>query len=226
VSGRSRTLRRSGFTGGRSGNRGWVRASQVAKRAGVDDGFSGPFVREVDPVVEAVERRVDPMLRVRHRKARDQHLAVIGLAVAVSILEIEDVGSGCDDDAAPPAHDAGRQHQPIGEHGALVGTSVAVCVFEQLHASRGSGVHGIARHLQNEPAAVLVDVHGDRRLDVRLGRHQIDAEARVEPESRQRVGWRVRRAGGRRRLGEGGQREQDGGDTAHGRKSYYGRPGE
>ena len=84
----------------------------------------------------------------------------------------------------------------------------------------GPGVHGIARHLQHEPAAALVDVHGDRRLDVRLRRHQLDAEARVEPESRQRIGRRVRRAGGRRGLGEGGQREQDGDNTAHGRESY------
>ena len=61
---------------------------------------------------------------------------LVGLAVAVGVLEEEDVGRVGDPDAAVADGDARGDVQPLGEDGELVGLAVAVGVFEDLDAVR------------------------------------------------------------------------------------------
>ena len=58
----------------------------------------------------------------------------VGLAVAVGVVQEEDVGRVRDPDAAVADGDARGDVQALGEDGELVGLAVAVGVFEDLDA--------------------------------------------------------------------------------------------
>ena len=94
--------------------------------------------------------------------------AHVGAAVAVRVLEVEEVGRGRDEDALLPAHHARRQRQAVGEDPARLEAAVAVRVLEQLDAPGRPRVERIAGHLDDEEASVLVEVHRHRALDVRF----------------------------------------------------------
>ena len=70
---------------------------------------------EVDPVVEAVHRVVHRVLRIGPRKAGEHDLARVGLAVAVDVLEVDQVGRARHEDALLVAHHAARQPQVVGK---------------------------------------------------------------------------------------------------------------
>ena len=55
---------------------------------------------------------------------------LVGLAVAVGVLEVEQLGAVGDVGAAVARLDAGGDQQAVGEDGGLVGLAVAVGVFE------------------------------------------------------------------------------------------------
>jgi hypothetical protein len=158
------------------------RRAAVAEQLGIDHGTRRPFVREVDPVVEAEDGGVDGVLRVREREAGEDLLALLRLAVAVRVLQVPDVGRGGDEHALAVTHHARRQHEPVGEHAAALEAAVAVAILEQPDAAGGPGVERIARHLDHEQAPVLVEIERDRRGDVRLGRHELDRVAGFELE--------------------------------------------
>ena len=71
-------------------------------------------------------------MRVVAAEAGDDDLALVGLVVAVGVLQEEDVGRVGDPDAAVADGDAAGNVQPLGEDRRLVDTPVAVGVFEDL----------------------------------------------------------------------------------------------
>ena len=150
-------------------------------------------VREVDPVVGAEDRRVHGVLRVREREPGQHHVPHVRPAVVVGVFEVEQVGRGRHEDALLPAHDAGRQHEAVGEDTAAVVASVAVGVVEQPDAAGRAGVERIAGHLDDEHAAVLVDVDGHGARHVGLGGDRLDDVAGLELHRGHRLGRRERR---------------------------------
>ena len=94
-SGRNRKSVRFSSTGGRSGAR------------GRDDLAAGQAAGEVDPVVDREGRVADAELGAPgRREAGEEDPALVGLAVAVGVAEVEDVRGAGDDQAALPGHDA------------------------------------------------------------------------------------------------------------------------
>ncbi len=84
----------------------------------------------VHPVLEIGQGR----MRVALSPARAQDLALVGLVVAVGVLEKEDVRRLRDDDAAVGEHQARRDVELVGEHRELVGLAVAIGVLEDADA--------------------------------------------------------------------------------------------
>ena len=129
-------------------------------------------VGAVDPAVEAELEAVDPVLLVPLAEAREEDLAVVGLAVAVAVLGVEDVGRAGDEHAVAPGHDAGRERQAVEEVGRLVVPAVAVGVFEDPDdAPRlplAVDAERVVAHLDDPELAVGAPVEGDRVLDQRL----------------------------------------------------------
>ena len=116
-------------------------------------------------------------------------MADVGLAVAVSVLEIPDVRRGRDEHPAFPARDARGPREAIGKYCGLVEHAVAVRVLEQAHGADGGvggillvplvmrlvGV-GIVAHLADVGAAVFVVGHRDGTRDERFGGEEVHAK--------------------------------------------------
>jgi len=117
-------------------------AAPVAELLLEDDGLGRPLVGQVDPVVEAVEGPVHRVLRVGEGKPREHDLLDVGPPVAVRVLEVPDVGSGGDQDAAFPSHDTGGKHEAVREHGGVLVAAIVVAVLQQHHPARGPRVSG------------------------------------------------------------------------------------
>ncbi len=150
------------------------RAAGIAEQFLVDDGFGGPRVGEVDPVVEPEERSIHRVLRVRAGEAREDDATHVGAAVAVGVLEVKEIRRRGDEHAPFPSHHAGRQHQALRKDTTPIEPAIAIRVFEQADAARRPRVERIPGHLHDKEAAGLVDVHRHRARDVRLARDRRD----------------------------------------------------
>ncbi len=71
-------------------------------------------------------------MRIARAPPRTQHLPDVRLAVAVGVLEKQDVRRLRHDHAAVGEGEAGRDIEMVREDGDLVGAAVAVCVLEDL----------------------------------------------------------------------------------------------
>src|SRR5439155_13271874 len=71
-------------------------AAAVAKRLLKDHRMNGTLVGQVDPIVGAVDRTIDHVLRIGKGEAGEYFLAHIGLAVSFGVFEKPDVRSRCD----------------------------------------------------------------------------------------------------------------------------------
>ena len=80
-------------------------------------------------------------MRIGRVEAVQHDLALVGLIVAVGVLEEHQVRLLGDVDAAVAQLQAGGQVQLVGKDGLLVGLAVAVGVFEDQHLSL-TGVPG------------------------------------------------------------------------------------
>jgi hypothetical protein len=135
--------------------------SGVAEQLLISNRSDRALVREVNPVVQAVQRRVHAVLRVRAREACEDLALEVRLAVAVRVLEIEDIRRVGDDNPALPPHEARGQTETVGKNRALVGASVPIAVLQQDDASGAAHVERIAVHFDDVRAAVFVHLHRD-----------------------------------------------------------------
>src|SRR5439155_11362718 len=131
-------------------------------------GVNRPLVVEVNPVVRAVERTIDHVLRIRKREASKDFFADVSLATSGCVLEKPHVGSCGYKDTALPAHDAIGHDDLISKHRATIGNSIAIRVLEQRDAPYGPGVQWIACILGDVDAPVFVPIHRDWAADQRL----------------------------------------------------------
>jgi hypothetical protein len=151
----------------------------------------------VDAVIQAPADAVEQPLHVLPAEAGEDGLAHVGLAVAVGVLEVEDVGGGPDEHAAVVAEDGRGPGELVGVDGALVEPPVAVGVFEQADGAEVlGGLFGVVDHLDDEHPAVLVEVDRDGAVDERLGRDLFDVEAGEGFEGCEGVGGLRRRDAG------------------------------
>ena len=154
-------------------------------------------VGPVDPAVEAELEAVEPVLLVALGEPGEEDLAMVGLAVAVAILGVEDVGRRGDEHAVPPGHEAGGKRQAVEERRRLVVAAVAVRVLEEPDHAAGLALavdaQGIVAHLDDPELAVGAPVQRDRVLDQGLAGGQLDLEPRRDAD-------RVERGLGRFRL--------------------------
>ena len=98
---------------------------------------------------------------------------MVGLAVAVAVLGIEDIRGAGDQDAVAPGHHAGREAEAVEEGRLLVVAAVAVGVFQEPDDAAGLALavdaQRVVAHLDDPELAVGPPLEGDRVLDQRLG---------------------------------------------------------
>ena len=138
-------------------------------------------------------------MRVIAAKAGDDDLAPVGAAVAIGVLQEEDVRRVGHPHATGADGDARRDIQIVGKDGKAVGPAVVVGVFENLDPVP-AGPRLLARVFQafgNPHPATLVKGHGHRVDDVGLGRHQFDLKALGHCHFRDRFGRRYAGPGAR-----------------------------
>ena len=123
------------------------------------------------------------VLRIALREAAQQHVPPVRPAVAVCVLEVEEVGRRRRQQTPPPGQDRIRHAEIVREQAALVPPSVAVAVREFDDPRRAFHV-GIARQFEHEDAPAIVEGEVDRVDRYRLGRREFEPERRVELEAR------------------------------------------
>ncbi len=171
----------------------------------------------VDPVVGSPLEVVHHGLDVVLAEPGEDPGVDVGLAVAVGVLEVPDVGRGRDEDAPLPGDDAGRPGELLGEDHPLVEDAVAVAVGQEADAAHGriAEVLGerpvvllvdvrVVAHLDDEEPAVLVVGRGHRVHDQGFGGQQVEPEPVPDAERRERLGRLLRREPRERVIGPGG----------------------
>src|SRR5262249_47865171 len=152
----------------------------------------------INPPVQAQLEAVQSMLLVAFRKSREQNLAKIRLAIAVSVGRKEDLRSARHQNTVSPGHDPAGEAQPVQKRRLFVVDSVAVLVFKVADDTAGLSPpvdpERIVPHLEHPELAVRPPIKSDRILDQRLRGYQLDREARRELD-------RLKRR--RRRLAQG-----------------------
>ena len=98
---------------------------------------------DVDPVIRPPLRAVDAALERPSRKALEQHLADLGLAVPVAVGEEEDLRLADGDDPAPRRADPEAGRQAIGPDLRAVHAAVAVDVVQSLDRAVRLGVRSL-----------------------------------------------------------------------------------
>ena len=104
-----------------------VRRSHLARVA---------VVHDVEPVVQTETGVAQATLHVPERESGVEDLAQVSLAVAIQVLEVEDVGCGGGDQPALPRSDALDGQQSIREHRVSIDDAVSVGVFQVLDSAQ------------------------------------------------------------------------------------------
>lgn len=138
----------------------------------------------VNAVVESPAERVEHSLYIdaldAFGKASEDSFTNISLAIAVSVFEIEDVGSCTDKDAAVVTEYGCGPGKVISEDSALLIDAIAVCVFQHADAAEmGSFIAalGVIDHFDDEEASVFIEGEGDRAGDVWFASSDFQMEA-------------------------------------------------
>jgi hypothetical protein len=145
---------------------------------------------------EAVGQALDVELLGRQSgaEAGEDGAADVGDAVALRVLQVNDVGRGDDEDAAVVAADSSRPGKSVGIDGGFVVDAVVVGVLQDAHAAHAVvAAVGVVAHLDDEQAAALVEGDGDGAGDQRLGGGEFEFEAFLDFEG---VDGLVGRGGG------------------------------
>ena len=119
------------------------------------------------------------MVRILGAEAREDDLRLVGLAVAVGIAKVNQFGAVGDVGAAVAGNDAGRDEQPVGEDGRLVGFTVVVGVGEHQDLVGGDLPRLDLRidFARRDPQSPLsIEVHLDRLRHERIGGPQVHLE--------------------------------------------------
>ena len=113
-----------------------VPPGEVDRFAGADAGDRAAVpAGQVQPVVEAKAEAVHPVLRIPFFEAGEQRLLLIGAAVAVGVLRVDDRGGGGDQCAVSPGDDAGRKSDAVEKRDRLVVATVVIDVREDADAA-------------------------------------------------------------------------------------------
>ncbi len=151
-------------------------------------------VCKVKLAVQAQDHAVHPVVGINAAETGQERVALVGLVVAVGILEHQEVGTIADEDAAAgvfaglvvmlfdgDAH--GHGEDPVGEDGDLVGLTVAIGIFENLDAV---GLLDTMEPLVAAAGQAIVQALGDpdpsSGVDVDVGR--VDQQRLGRPERR------------------------------------------
>ena len=165
-------------------------------------------VGPVNMVVEPPAQAIDTELLVAFLEAGEENFFDVGLAVAGAVFGINDIGGGGDEDAFPPAHDAGWEVEISEEEGGLVENTIAIGIGEQTHASSGSTVEAgrVVGHFGDPELPVGRPVNGNRVLHQGFGCHELDLVAIGNVNGLEGIGRRERFGdlsfGGKRSGGE------------------------
>ena len=146
--------------------------------------------RTVEPIVESPPQAVHAGLSVVRFESGKQHLARLGLAVAVGVFEVDDVGRVANDGAFLPDEHVGGKLQAIAEGRRLVVAAVAVAIGQHLDAAVGSefvvGVTIVVGHLGDPHPAVGTKVDRHRVGHQRFGGGDFDDETLLGHDGGQR----------------------------------------
>ncbi len=137
----------------------------------------------IGPAAQGVEQ----VVRVFGAEPAQHHLAEVGLAIAVGVLEVQQLGRVGDIDATVSRQHTGRDQQVVGKHRRFLGHAVAVGVLEDDDLV----VRALAwLNVRIEPAAhepeppLRIPVHLDRLGDVRIGGKEVHLKAVRQLEGR------------------------------------------
>ena len=121
------------------------------------------------------------MLLIAFAKTREEDLAKVGLAVAVSVLGIEDIGGSAYKDAFSPCHDAAWEVESGKEHGRMIVSTIIVTILEKANDTTWRPLavdpRGIVPHLGHPEFAVSSPVEGNGIKDLWFARDQLYLEA-------------------------------------------------
>ena len=158
-----------------------VDAGGVACKEGTDLS-AAVTIGAVDPVVEAPQQRVHPVLLVAEAEAGIELLCSVGLAIPIGIFGVDDVRCGGDEYTLVPGVYPVGEIEPLEEDSRLVVAAVGIGVLKIDHLSSMPCVPGLSlrvvNHLGNPELAVNSPVKGHRIPYERLCGHQLDAQPR------------------------------------------------
>ncbi len=160
-----------------------VHAERAARR--LDLAVEEDAGLEVEAAVGAPDERVDGVVVVFRAEAREEDAPEVGLAVAVGVLEEEEVGLAGHVRAAVAQFDPGGDEKVVRKDGALVGATIAVRVLEDDDRVGGAlpGFElgeGLGAGDPDAPAVVEDHLHGIR--DHGLGGDEGDLKTLVHDE--------------------------------------------
>ncbi|CAA9388778.1 MAG: hypothetical protein AVDCRST_MAG64-1080 [uncultured Phycisphaerae bacterium] len=134
----------------------------------------------VDPVVRPVPQVARAGVGVVGAPAGEQHPPLVGLVVAVRVLQEQHVRGLGDDHPAVGEAQAGRDRQLVGEHGELVGDPVVVRVLKDADPvpalARLLYLVRVVERLGDPQPPALVPRHRDRLEDLRVAGEQLGLE--------------------------------------------------
>ena len=195
-------------------------ADNSVGRLGVGAGVNG--LGEIEPAIGAPTRTVDVVVGVFGAEAAEDDAALVGLAVAVGVAEVEEFGALGDVGAAVAGRDAGGNEQAVGEDRGFVGAAGASGVFEDDDLV-GGGLAGLDLRINlgagDPEAAGRVEVHVDRFIQQGIFGPERDLKGVVDGEGRRGLrrefGIEITRAQGRHGggVGRGGIQRAEAGDA-------------
>ncbi len=118
------------------------------------------------------------------REPFQHHFAHVGLAVAVGVLQKNDLRRGGDQHSAAPGGDGSGETQPLGKEDTAVDFPVAIGVLEQTDRATGTAVRaeavGVIAHLDHVQATLFVKGERHRIDHVRFTGEQGHFQRRMQ----------------------------------------------
>ncbi|MBA4105298.1 MAG: hypothetical protein C0485_06035 [Pirellula sp.] len=122
-------------------------------------------------------------MNVMRPKSSKCDLADLGLAIAIHVLEVQNLRRRRDEDAAVVAEDRRRPAKSVGVDRAPLEAAVMVGVFEQADPTNPVvRVLAVAEHFHDEESPMFVEVDGHRIGDLRLNGGLFEGETKLHFE--------------------------------------------